>query len=238
VTTLVLGGASDIGSAIAAKLPGDVILAGPNPSTLAQTAKKLGGGRTVTTETLDIADGDHREFFQRLQTRKPISTVIVAAGMLGNHEDMLRHPEHADALARVNYTGAANALLHAAQMLERNGGGTLIVLSSAAGQRIRRENFIYGASKAALDAFTAGLRQQHPRIRVLIVRPGFVHSKMTAGLPTPPLARTPEHVAKKTVKALRGNKTILWVPGAMRWVTAIGRHLPDTWWEKLTSRRT
>lgn len=237
MTTLVLGGSSDIGTAIASKLAGDVILAGPDPETLRVAARRFEPGRLISITTFDAAAGDHRELFEHVATQGRLDTVIAAAGALGVHDEMLEHPEDADALATINYTGTANALLHAARTLNKNGGGTIIVVSSAAGQRIRGENFIYGASKAAIDAFARGLRQQYPQLRVLVVRPGFVESKMTAGLAKPPLASTPEQVAEKTVRALENGKSIVWIPGSLRWVILVGSLLPDGIWQKLTAVR-
>ena len=237
MTILVLGGSSDIGTAIACKLAGDVILAGPDPETLRTAAARFEPGRHVSVATFDAAAGDHRELFEHVATHGRLDTVIAAAGTLGMHDEMLEHPEKADILAAVNYTGTANALLHAARTLSRNGGGTIIVVSSAAGQRIRRENFIYGASKAAIDAFARGLRQQYPQLRVLVVRPGFVESKMTVGLTKPPLASTPERVAEKTLRALSNRKSVVWVPGSLRWVILIGSLLPDGLWQKLAAVR-
>jgi decaprenylphospho-beta-D-erythro-pentofuranosid-2-ulose 2-reductase len=102
------------------------------------------------------------------------------------------------------------------------------VLSSVAGERARRSNFVYGSSKAGLDVFAQGLGDslQGSGVHVVIVRPGFVRTKMTAGLPDAPMATTPEAVADAVVKALRTGREIVWVPGQMRVVMSGLRHLP------------
>jgi decaprenylphospho-beta-D-erythro-pentofuranosid-2-ulose 2-reductase len=131
-------------------------------------------------------------------------------------------------LAAVNYVGGVSAGLAAARRLRAQGHGTLVVLSSVAGERVRKANYIYGSSKAGLDGFAQGLgdAMRGSGARVLIVRPGFVTSKMTAGMTPPPLSTTPDKVAEATDRALRTGRDIVWAPGALRWVMLAVRHLP------------
>jgi decaprenylphospho-beta-D-erythro-pentofuranosid-2-ulose 2-reductase len=99
-----------------------------------------------------------------------------------------------------------------------------------AGERPRRSNYVYGASKAGLDAFSQGLgdRMAGTGVHVMVVRPGFVHTKMTAGRRPTPLSTRPEDVAAAITQGLRRNAEIVWVPPALHWVMVVLRHLPRT----------
>jgi decaprenylphospho-beta-D-erythro-pentofuranosid-2-ulose 2-reductase len=112
--------------------------------------------------------------------------------------------------------------------LHDQGHGTIVALSSVAGERARRSNFVYGSSKAGFDAFFQGLGDAlvGTGVQVMIVRPGFVHTKMTAGVEAAPLATTPEKVADAIVDGLQRGREIVWVPGVMRWVMSVLRHVP------------
>jgi len=129
---------------------------------------------------------------------------------------------------RTNLLGAVSALTVLGERVRTQGHGDLVVLSSVAGERVRRSNFVYGASKAGLDGFATGLADalHGSGARLLVVRPGFVVGKMTAGLPAAPLSTTPEAVAEATVKGLRGTGTVIWVPAPLRLVMSVLRHVP------------
>ena len=103
-----------------------------------------------------------------------------------------------------------------------------MVLSSVAAERPRASNPVYGAAKAGLDALAQGLADSvaSSGIRVLVVRPGFVKTRMTAGLKPPPFTTTPELVAAATSRALKHSDNTIWVPGVLRYVFAVLRHLP------------
>jgi decaprenylphospho-beta-D-erythro-pentofuranosid-2-ulose 2-reductase len=109
------------------------------------------------------------------------------------------------------------------------------VLSSVAGERVRKANFVYGSSKAGLDGFAQGLGDslEGTGASVLIVRPGFVHSAMTAGLKPAPFATTPDVVADVVVRGLRQGRRIVWAPGMLRWVFMVLRHVPHPIWRRL-----
>ena len=132
------------------------------------------------------------------------------------------------AVARTNYVGVVASGLVAARCLRRQGHGTLVVLSSVAGERVRRANFVYGSTKAGVDGFAQGLGDAlaGSGAHVLVVRPGWVATKMTAGRPPAPLATTPEAVADAVVAAIATGKDVVWIPSALRWVFAVLRHLP------------
>jgi decaprenylphospho-beta-D-erythro-pentofuranosid-2-ulose 2-reductase len=244
-TVLLLGGTSDIGLAITRRLAGPrraaVVLAGRDPAALEAAAAGLRTGSggdgpvgKVSTLAFDaLATDDHDGVIDSAtQLLGDVDVVILAFGLLG---DQARDEAGTDGgsagavrLAQVNYVGAVSAGLAAARRLRVQGHGTLVVLSSVAGERVRKANFIYGSSKAGLDGFAQGLGDslQGSGARVLIVRPGFVTTKMTAGMKPPPLSTTAEKVADATDGALRQGREVVWVPGLFRWVMMVMRHLP------------
>jgi decaprenylphospho-beta-D-erythro-pentofuranosid-2-ulose 2-reductase len=136
---------------------------------------------------------------------------------------------------RINFLGCGSLLLASLRRLRRQGHGTLIVLSSVAAERPRASNAIYGAAKSGLDALAQGLGDglAGTGVRVLVVRPGFVRTRMTAGLRPAPLATTPEAVAEAALRGLdRGSDTV-WVPAGLRYVFAVLRHLPRAVYRRL-----
>ena len=128
-----------------------------------------------------------------------------------------------------------SAGLAVARVLRAQGHGTLVVLSSVAGERVRQANFIYGSSKAGLDGFAQGLGDAltGSGARVLIVRPGFVHTKLTEGRPPAPLSTTPDAVAAAIAKGLADDREVIWVPATLRPLFAVFRHLPRAVWRRL-----
>jgi decaprenylphospho-beta-D-erythro-pentofuranosid-2-ulose 2-reductase len=161
--------------------------------------------------------------------------VIVAIGRLGAQAGLAADADEAAAVLRVTFLGAGSLLMHCLRHLRARGSGTMVVLSSVAAERPRASNAIYGAAKAGLDALAQGLADATAGtgVRVLVVRPGFVASKMTAGLKPPPMSSTPEEVATATVEAVAGSAHTVWVPGRLRYVFAVLRHLPRPLFRRL-----
>lgn len=157
-----------------------------------------------------------------------LDVVLVAFGVLPDQQRALTEPAIALASAQVNYLGASAASLHAANALRHQGHGVLVVLSSVAAQRPRASNFVYGSAKAGLDAFAQGVDQalHGSGARVLIVRPGFVRTKMTEGRPPAPFATSPEAVAAAIRAAVRTGSATVWVPRQLQLVMTAVRHLP------------
>jgi decaprenylphospho-beta-D-erythro-pentofuranosid-2-ulose 2-reductase len=114
--------------------------------------------------------------------------------------------------------------------------GTIVVLSSVAAVRPRKANPVYGAAKAGLDAFARGLadRLHGTGVRVLLVRPGFVTGRMTAGMPPAPLATTPQAVGGATAKALDGGRDTVWVPPALAGLAFALRLVPRPIWRRIS----
>jgi decaprenylphospho-beta-D-erythro-pentofuranosid-2-ulose 2-reductase len=164
-----------------------------------------------------------------------IDVAVVAFGVLGDQERAKRDPAAAVALAHTNFTGAVSVLTILGERLRAQGHGAIVLLSSVAGERGRRANYPYGATKAGIDAFAQGLGDElHPHgVHVLVVRPGFVHTKMTAGRPKAPMLTDAESVAAEIVAGLRRRADIVWAPKILRWVFAAMRHLPRPLFRRL-----
>ncbi|MCC5697250.1 SDR family NAD(P)-dependent oxidoreductase, partial [Klebsiella pneumoniae] len=107
-----------------------------------------------------------------------------------------------------------------AEKLRKQGHGHLVVMSSPAAERARRSNFVYGSSKAGLDSFYTGLTYalSGSGVKVTVVRPNFVHTKLTEGMKPAPMAQTPDQVADVITDAVRKGKEQVWAPAQMRWV--------------------
>jgi decaprenylphospho-beta-D-erythro-pentofuranosid-2-ulose 2-reductase len=243
-SVLVLGGSSEIGVAIAAKLAAPrhatVVLAGRNPDALESAAGEVraAGAGKVETLRFDAHDtGEHEAIIAKAADLAggDLDVVVVAFGLLGDQEADEQGGEGAVRLALTNYVGVVSAGLAASRALKTQGHGTVVFLSSVAGERVRRANFIYGSSKAGMDGFAQGLGDAlaESGVRVLIVRPGFVRTKMTEGMKEAPFSTTADAVAEATARAVASGKEIIWVPGLLRLVFAAFRHLPRQVWRRL-----
>ena len=234
-SVLVLGGSSDIGVAIASRLAAPrgatVVLAGRDRVALAAAAERLeaAGAGLVETAEFDADDtASHDVLCEKLFAQRDFDVVVLAAGVLGDQAAAEADHREAVAVWQTNFVGCASIAMCVAQRLRHQGHGTLVVLSSVAGERVRRSNFVYGASKAGLDGLAQGLGDSlaGSGASVMIVRPGFVVSKMTAGRDKAPFSTTPEAVAAAVEGALRTRAEIVWVPGILRVVMAVLRHVP------------
>ncbi|MFE3163462.1 decaprenylphospho-beta-D-erythro-pentofuranosid-2-ulose 2-reductase [Streptomyces sp. NPDC059224] len=238
---LVLGGTSEIALATArrmiARRTRTVWLAGRPSPALDQAAEQLRTlGADVRTVPFDALDPEsHDAALGKVFAEGDIDMVLLAFGVLGDQATDEREPVQAVRVAQTNYTGAVSAGLVCARELQTQGHGSLVVLSSVAGERARRSNFIYGSSKAGLDAFAQGLGDalHGTGVHVMVVRPGFVRSRMTAGLAEAPLATTPEAVATAIETGLRRRSEVVWVPGALRVVMSALRHAPRSVFRRL-----
>jgi len=237
---VLLGGTSEIGMAIVDELVSPsttvVVLACRRPDAAGASLLER-PGLTVDVVHFDAADtASHESFVADLVARHgDLDVVIAAFGQLAEQDELDDDPQRAVELVHVNYTGTVSVCLAVAARFRRQGHGRLVVLSSVAGERVRKANFVYGSSKAGLDGFAQGLGDAlvGTGASVLVVRPGFVHSAMTRGKDAAPFASTPTAVAEATVKALRAGRRTVWVPGILRVVFAVFRHLPGPVWRRL-----
>lgn len=238
---LLLGGTSDIAVAIAREYAGggslEVVLAarpGDRRTAAAEALRAAG----CAVEELDFEateTGSHAAVVKQAAAGGDIDVAVVAFGVLPDPERSWTDADVAVQVAQVNYVAAVAVGVALADQVRRQGHGVIVALSSVAGERPRRSNFVYGSSKAGFDAFYTGLGEalrEHGG-RVLVVRPGFVRSKMTEGLDPAPLAVTPEQVAAAVTAAVAAGKEQIWVPGQMRAVMSGLRHLPRPVFRKL-----
>jgi decaprenylphospho-beta-D-erythro-pentofuranosid-2-ulose 2-reductase len=234
---LLVGGTSEIGLAILRRLgPSRVWLLGRDGAALALAAADF-DGPAVEVGLVDADDlGAHRAAVARaFDDADGFDVVVIAVGLLGAQAGLDADPGEAIDVMRVNFLGAGSLLLECLRQMRQRNEGTLILLSSVAAERPRASNAIYGAAKAGLDALAQGLSDAIAAsgVRVLVVRPGFVKSRMTAGVSPAPFATTPEAVAVVTVAALRGRAETVWVPGRLHLIFAILRHLPRSVYRRL-----
>jgi decaprenylphospho-beta-D-erythro-pentofuranosid-2-ulose 2-reductase len=168
-----------------------------------------------------------------------LDVVLLAFGVLGDQAEFDRDPGAAAAAATTNYVGAVSSGLAVAGHLRRQGHGTLVVFSSVAGERVRPENFVYGSTKAGLDAFAQGLGDSlvGTGASVLVVRPGFVRTTMTNHLDDGPMATTADAVAADVVAGLRSGAHTVWSPAKLRYVFTVLRHLPRPVWRRVAAAR-
>ncbi|MCA1218839.1 SDR family NAD(P)-dependent oxidoreductase [Streptomyces sp. 8L] len=252
-SVLVLGGTSAIGLAtvrrLVARRTRSVWLAGrPSPALDAAAADlralRCGGVRvrTVAFDALDPAS--HEEALGKVFAEGDIDLVLLAFGITGDQEHDEAAPLSAVRVAETNYTGALSAALVCAGAMQGQGHGALVVLSSVAGERARRADFIYGSSKAGLDTFTQGLRDamDGTGVQVMTVRPGDVRGPAATApgdargdgqrresAPRPPRgtpSTTPEEVAKAIELGLRRRSGTVYVPERLRLVAGALRLLP------------
>ena len=226
---VLLGGTSEIGLAVVERLasqPCEVVLVGRDEQALTASAARLSAhGHTLHTVVCDAAAIDSRPAALASAMAADTDVIVVAVGVLP-HEQM--HDVAADvATLRANGLGATSWLLHAYDHLHRQGHGTLVVLSSFAVARPRPSNFIYGAGKAMLDFVARGLVDSGaPGINILLVRPGFVRTRMTAGRKAPAWSVRPAAVADAVADRVTGPSQVVWVPGLLRWVARVVQVLP------------
>jgi decaprenylphospho-beta-D-erythro-pentofuranosid-2-ulose 2-reductase len=213
------------------------VVLGGREGSLAEAAQEARqrGATDVSTVVFDAAEPATVAKAVDEAFQQDIDLVIVAFGVLGDQAAFDADPEAAAHAATVNYTSSVVAGLAAAQHLRTQGHGTIVALSSVAGERVRQANFVYGSTKAGLDGFFQGLGDSlvGSGARVMIVRPGFVKSRMTAGMKEAPFATDPDAVAALIVKGLAKGSPIVWAPAVLKPVFMIFRHLPRGLWRKM-----
>jgi decaprenylphospho-beta-D-erythro-pentofuranosid-2-ulose 2-reductase len=244
---LLVGGTSEIGLAIVRRLgeQGSVlpVLLGRDSARLeaalgsltdAGAAAGSAAGSVAVVEATDLAS-HQRAVTDAFRVAGGFDVVVIAVGVLGAQAGLDADPGEAAEVMEVDFLGAGSLLLHCLRSLRAQGNGSLVVLSTVAAERPRAGNAIYGAAKAGLDALAQGLADAcaGSGVRVLVVRPGFVTTRMTAGLERAPLATTAEAVAEATVAALPGRAHTIWVPARLRYVFALLRHVPRPLFRRL-----
>ncbi|AYJ47397.1 decaprenylphospho-beta-D-erythro-pentofuranosid-2-ulose 2-reductase [Rhodococcus sp. P1Y] len=242
-TILVLGGTSEIGLAITeeylSKSPARVILAAlPNDplrdSAVAQLTAK--GAKSVDVIDFDALDtASHAKVIDDAWSKGDVDVAIVAFAVDFDAEELWQDQRRAVLTANINYTASVSVGVLLGQKMKAQAYGRIIVMSSVAGERVRRSNFVYGSTKAGLDGFYLGLgealREFGPRVTV--IRPGMVRTKFSAHVKEAPLTVDKEDIAKLAVAASQKGKDLVWAPGPFRFVMIALRHVPRPIFRKL-----
>lgn len=164
-----------------------------------------------------------------------IDVAILAQGLLNEGLDYFSDPAKVVPMATVNFTGKMVLMYALANRLRNQGYGKMVLLSSVAGERVRKGNPAYGATKAGIDGFALALDHElaGTGASILVVRPGFVTTKMTAGMSKAPFSTDAESVAKIVEKAIADNSKIVWAPGLLQYMFFILKNLPIVVWRRL-----
>jgi decaprenylphospho-beta-D-erythro-pentofuranosid-2-ulose 2-reductase len=240
-TVAVFGGNSDIARALVRRLVGEgtrrVVLAVRDPERAAAADELRAMGASVEVVGFEAdAPETHADAVAAAARGGDVDLAVVAFGVLGDQERAESDAVYAAELAQTNVAGGMSLLTALGVRMREQGHGAIAVLSSVAAERPRRSNFAYGASKAALDAYAQGLGDALAPlgIHVMVVRPGFVRTKMTAGLEPAPLATDPDAVARAVLAGLRRRAHTVWAPPVLRWVFLALRLLPRPVFRRLS----
>lgn len=238
---LIIGASSDIAGAVAreyAKHGYDLFLAARKPDELAAFGNDISirygkNARPVYFDALDYKS--HQAFYDALDP-KP-EGVVCAVGYLGDQDKAQQDFTETDQIIQTNYTGCVSILNIIANDFERRKSGFIVGISSVAGDRGRKKNYIYGSAKAAFTAYLSGLRNRlyEAGVQVLTVKPGFVDTKMIKGMDTPEkLTAQPEEVARDIYKAQSSGKDVLYTTWVWRYIMAIINAIPESVFKKKT----
>jgi len=248
-TILLLGGTSEIGLAICERFlrnaKARIILAdlaGHPKRDDAIAQMEAAGAKSVEWIDFDGLDTDsHPKVIDAAFAGGDVDVAIVAFGLLGDAEELWQNQRKAVQIAEINYTAAVSVGVLLGEKMRSQGFGRIIAMSSAAGERVRRSNFVYGSTKAGLDGFYLGLGEalREFGVRVLVIRPGQVRTGTTiaywkaTGAKEAPFTVDKEDVAELAVAASAKGKDLVWAPGAFRYVMMVIRHIPRNIMRKL-----
>jgi decaprenylphospho-beta-D-erythro-pentofuranosid-2-ulose 2-reductase len=242
-TILLLGGTSEIGLAICERYlrnaAARVVLAclPDDPGRDDAVAQmKAAGAREVELIDFEATDtGSHPKMIEEAFAGGDVDVAIVAFGLLGDAEELWQNQRKAVQIAEVNYTAAVSVGVLLGEKMRAQGSGQMIAMSTVAGERVRRSNFVYGSTKAGLDGFYLGLGEalREYGVRVLVIRPGQVRTRMSADIKEAPLTVDKEDVAELAFSAAAKGKELVWAPPAFRYVMVVLRHIPRSIFRKL-----
>ncbi|WPQ60824.1 SDR family oxidoreductase [Chitinophaga sancti] len=239
-TALILGAGSDMAVAIARQYAGgkyDLQLAARNVDSLYPLQQDLQIRYHIKVESyaFDATDFDsHAAFYAGLPVKPDIT--ICVYGYLGEQVKAQSNWSEAARIIHTNFTGAVSILNIVADDYAATGAGTIVGISSVAGERGRQSNYIYGSSKAGFTTYLSGLRNRlfHKGVHVLTVKPGFVYTRMTEHLKMPPLLTAqPDAVAKDVYKAAAKKKNVLYTKWFWRYIMLIIKSIPEGIFKKL-----
>ena len=246
-SVIVLGGSSDIARALTKRLCAarahTVVLCGRNQELLDASAEEARDHGAATTDTVifdaeDVASAGRAvtEAFEKVGG--PVDLVVMAVGLLGDQFAQEDDATAATRVANVNFAWPVAALAEVRRRLVDQGHGRILVMSSVAAIRIRRNAYLYGGAKAGLDRLCQGLADSldGTGVRLQLLRPGVVRTRMTEGQEPIPFTTGPEQVAGYVMKGLETNDRVIWSPPIMRYAFAMLRHLPKPLWRKVADR--
>jgi decaprenylphospho-beta-D-erythro-pentofuranosid-2-ulose 2-reductase len=239
-TILILGAASDMAVAIAKKYAqqGNAIqLAARGVQRLKalQSDISIRYNTTCTVHEFDAVNfASHQAFFDQLPVKPDIT--ICVFGYLGENETARADWKESERIIHTNYTGAVSILNEVSNYYAAQKKGTIVGISSVAGERGRQSNYMYGSAKAGFTAYLSGLRNRMFRegVHVATIQPGFVYTRMTENLTLPPLLTAqPEAVAEVVYKAAEKKKNVVYVKWFWRWIMLIIKSIPEFMFKKL-----
>jgi decaprenylphospho-beta-D-erythro-pentofuranosid-2-ulose 2-reductase len=208
-------------------------IVGRNAGHLESVAQDLAtrGAGVVYTEVADLdRNAAHPAMLERaVASLSGLDCALIAHGTLGDQNAGEADFSSATAILETNFLSAASLVTWLANYFAAQYHGTIAVISSVAGDRGRKSNYIYGSAKAGLNAFLDGVRNRVDRegVQVLTIRPGFVATPMTAHLPRGPLFVTPDAVAHDILNAIKSRRDVLYTPWFWRWIMAVIRAVPE-----------
>jgi decaprenylphospho-beta-D-erythro-pentofuranosid-2-ulose 2-reductase len=246
-TILLMGGTSEIGLAICERYlrtaAARIVLAclPDDPGRGDAVAQmEAAGAREVKLIDFDALETETHpkvieQCFNGAAGPRDIDVAIVAFGLLGDAEELWQNQRKAVQAAEINYTAAVSVGVLLGEKMRAQGFGQIIAMSTVAGERVRRSNFVYGSTKAGLDGFYLGLSEalREYGVRVLVIRPGQVRTRMSAHIKEAPLTVDKEYVANLAVTASAKGKELVWAPAAFRYVMMVLRHIPRSIFRKL-----
>ena len=233
---LLLGGTSEIGLGIISEFlergPAKVSLAARADSPRITDAVESLKAQGADVEVIDFDATDfeaHPGVIDKAFERGDVDVAVVAFGTLGDQEELWQDQEKAVASAQINYTAPVSVGVLLGKKFKAQGHGTIVALSSVAGMRVRRSNFVYGASKAGTDGFYVNLNEalRGTGVNVLVVRPGQVRTKMSADAGEAPLTVDVDEVAEATVKAVLEGKSSIFVHPLFQYVSLAFKFIPQ-----------
>ena len=220
-----IGAESDIGRSIVSQLP------------TANSSEVILVGRSGEY-ALDVTDKSAREkMVEKLFSAGDLDLAIIAVGLLGT-DRAISAADNLVAAMEVNYVGTVHILKLISDRMATQAHGTILVISSFAQNRPRDDNFGYGSTKAGLDFYARGLAAQlkGSSVRIRILRPGFVKSKMTEGMAIPPMTISTDECGRYGAVAIKSKKLVTWAPSQLKYVALIFKVLPLTIFRKITQR--
>jgi decaprenylphospho-beta-D-erythro-pentofuranosid-2-ulose 2-reductase len=243
MSLLVIGANSLIAQAAAAKFAEaghEIIFAGRHIEELEKLANDFSirykaKSRAEKFDGLDYTS--HKKFLEDVLAKSPdLNYVLVAFGYLGTQDKAQLDFNEAHKIIDTNYTGVVSICELIAAEFESRKKGSIAVISSVAGDRGRQSNYLYGSAKAGLTAYLSGLRSRMFKsgVNVLTIKPGFVNTPMTYGMPLPkPLVASPQKVGGDIYKAMIGGKSVIYTPFYWRFIMAIVKAIPEFIFKKL-----